>query len=130
MRTIDPGHIYDLSQQGTHEKQRLTFLKRSTGCVTHPNEHPGVLTQEVIRCLIDRSVYLNDLLPCEETQRAIEALQEALYWYEARAYRRKEDGVNKLEHHHGIRVSRADIPFSALNIEKLPTGDDGHIITP
>jgi len=135
MRVIDPGHRYGLWQLGGGE-QELKFVKRSGGAITHPNEHPGVQTQEVLRALIDRTKYLNDILPCVETKDALHYLQMALYMYEVRAWRRKLEQVNtKDPSHNDSERPRSwrdnpfsDIPFNEIGIEHRPIGDDGHIV--
>jgi hypothetical protein len=47
----------------------------------------GLQTQEVLRTLIDRTKYLDQVLECKETKEAIKHLQMALYWYEVHALR-------------------------------------------
>ena len=136
MEVIDPGHIYDLDEMGSEGAVELRFLKRSGRLIKHDNEHPGVLSQEVIRALIDRTRYLNDLIPCKETQDAIWHLQMALFCYEARAYRRKREKVNRQDglhdDDHRPRAWRDqpydDIPFNEIDIERMPVGADGHIL--
>lgn len=138
MRIVDPGHIYDLWQLGNSNLQRLVFVKRSGGAITHPNQHPGLQTQEVLRALIDRTKYLNSILPCAETEDAIWHLRMALFMYEVRAYRRKQEKVNTKQPAHddtqrprGWREKPfADIPFNEHDIELRPIGEDGHILIP
>lgn len=129
MDVIDPGHIYDLWQLGSDEPQRLTFVKRSGGAIQYDNEYPGVQVQEVLRALIDRSQYLDDVLECTETKDAVYYLRMALFTYEARAYRRKQEAVNRLQptHSDDAREYR-DVPFTEFEIENRPIGEDGHII--
>lgn len=136
MIVIDPGHIYDMWQLGSDDLQRIQFIKRSGGAVKYEEEFPGVQVQEVIRVLIDRSQYLNDIIPCNETQDAIWHLRMALFNYEVRAYRRKQEGLNreKPEHDdsvHGRSWRRdpfGDTPFNEEEIELIPIGVDGHIV--
>lgn len=135
MKIIDPGHIYDLWQLGSDEPQRLTFIKRSGGAVQYDEEWPGVQVQEVLRALIDRSLYLNDIIPCAETEDAIWYLRMALFSYEARAHRRKQEGLNRKQPNHDDserpRCWREfpfqDVPFNEADIEIRPIGIDGHI---
>lgn len=126
MKVIDPGHIYELQQLGGGT-QRITFVKRSGGAIHYEEEWAGLQTQEVLRALIDRTIHLNKILPCTETEKAIQYLRLALFEYEARAYRRKKQGVNRttLEHAEGDYV---DVPFNEYEIEKRPIGEDGHIL--
>ncbi|MEI8224144.1 MAG: hypothetical protein WCG20_03415 [bacterium] len=135
MKIIDPGHIYELRQLGDSEVQVLKFIKRSGGAVNYAKEWPGLQTQEVLRALIDRTKYLNNVLPCKETEEAIKHLQMAMYWYEARALRRKRSKTNRTTDNHDDKITPSyipdyakDIPFTEENIEKRPIGDDGHII--
>lgn len=135
IQVVDPGHHYILPQLGTDYTVDLIFVKRSGGAVQYDHQHPGLQTQSVIRALIDRSKYLNSIIPCKETEDAIWALREALYAYEARAYRRKMQKLNRKAPNHdddydlkAWRERRSDdIPFGIDKIEELPIGDDGHI---
>lgn len=136
MHVLDPGHVYELKQLGTDQTVQLKFVKRSGGAVQYDEEWPGLQVQEVLRALIDRSQYLNDILPCAETTNAIWHLRMALFEYEARAYRRKQEHVNRLNPAHDDeerpRLWRnniyADVPFNEEDIESLPIGSDGHIV--
>lgn len=133
MKVVDPGHIYELDHLCSEGKETLTFIKRSGGAIQYEEEYPGTNTQEVIRCLIDRTIYLNDVLPCEETEDAVYFLRMALKRYEDRAYRRKQEKLNRKQPKHQDGYSRGhgeqrDIPFSEYRIEERPVGEDGHII--
>lgn len=90
MRIIEPGHEYLLEQAGPQTGlQRLRFVK-NIGDKYPGNEgdpHGGVLTQEVLRVLIDRTIYLNSQGSCMETELALSAMRQALAWYEVRAAR-------------------------------------------
>lgn len=137
MEVIDNGHIYRLVQLGTDETVDLKFIKRSGGAVTYAEEWPGLQTQEVLRALIHRTEYLDGIIECTESKDAAWHLRMALFLYEARAYRRKQEELNreKPEHDDTERPrpwrSRpfADVPFSEIDIEKWPIGADGHVIT-
>ena len=134
MKVLDKGHIYELSQLGGGV-QKLTFVKRSGGAIRYKKEWPGVQTQEVLRALIDRTKYLDMVLPCNETRDALWHLRMALYLYEVRAYRRKQEKVNRkspkhddTERPHSWRQYPHGVPFNEQNIERRPTGKDGHIL--
>lgn len=135
MRVIDPGHIYEMDQLGGGT-QRLVFPKRSGGAIQYPEEWPGVLTQEVARVLVDRTQYLNAVLPCVESLNAIQFLRMTIFEYEARAYRRKREKVNRMQPAHedcdrprGWRDEPYDdVPFNEQEIELRPVGADGHIL--
>lgn len=135
MRCTDPGHTYYVPNLEAEGEQKIVFIKRSSKMVKHAEEYPGSNTQELIRVLIDRTKYLYDVGPCEETGNAIEWLRMALYEYEARAWRRKIQKLNREANPEAItgdldvfRSSYSDVPFTSVAIEHLPTGPDGHII--
>ena len=135
MKIVEQGHVYDLKNLESPGSQRLTFIKRSSGAIEYTDEHPGTNTQEVIRALIERSIYLNDVIPCAETEDAIYHLRMALFCYEVRAWRRKQEKLNKKAPRHddteppnSHRDGYDGIPFSEYKIEELPVGDDGHVI--
>ncbi len=136
MKVIDKGHRYELQELGSSYRQTLKFIKRSGGAIKYKDEHPGLQTQEVLRALIDRTKYLYDILPCHETEEALKHLRMSLYWYEARALRRKRENVNRTTNQHADAkttvyqpVYATDIPFTEVDIEKYPIDPDGHIIT-
>jgi len=52
------------------------------------DEHEGILGQELLRVLIDRTLYLNAEVPCPENIAIIDRLRECLRLYESRASRR------------------------------------------
>jgi hypothetical protein len=92
VRVIDPGHRYGLEPVGYGHTgttmQELLFVKNEGA--KYPGNvgfHGGVLTQEVLRALIDRTKYLNAQGSCMETEMALAAMQQALAWYEVRAAR-------------------------------------------
>ena len=136
MDAIDPGHVYDLIQLGSETKQRIIFVKRSGGAIQYEKEWPGVQTQEVLRVLIDRTKYLESILPCVETEDTLWHLRMALFMYEARAYRRKMESVNRKDSSHDDSARAHswrdnpyhDVPFNEQDIEMRPIGNDGHIL--
>jgi hypothetical protein len=147
---IDPGRKrhYSLWQLGSDETQDLILTDYYQ-------------LYEVIDVLLDRSLYLNAILPCNETldalqwlcdakdflstdqnddytnyTHAIHAMRMALWCYEARAYRRKQEAVNRLRPTHDDTCRPKpwrellcdDVPFNEVSIEKRPIGPDGHIV--
>ncbi len=96
MEVVDPGHIYildylDVNFDGRRHKSfedTLTFVKREgdkyPGNVGH---HPGTITQEVLRALIDRTKYVNKQLPCAENEYVLHSLRTAILFLEQRAHR-------------------------------------------
>lgn len=131
MKVIEPGHIYELPNLEHSGTQQLTFIKRSSGAVDYGDqEHPGTNTQSVLRALIDRTLFLDDVLTAVETQDAAYYLRMALYTYEARAWRRKQQKLNREAGVNDPGEERyTDVPFSEQDIEQRPVGHDGHIIT-
>lgn len=161
MRVGEEGHIFVLNELpvepgGEAGTQTLKFIRRSSGQIKHPTEWPGVQTQEVLRALIKRTIYLNHLIPCNESMNAIWHLRMTLWEYEARAYRRKMSTTNRTEGQHPEgsepKIHRAgivscqiadDIPFGIEGIwiyeannkqkrfydgiENVPVGPDGHL---
>lgn len=135
MHVIDSGHVYELEQLGGGT-QKLTFVKRSGGAIRYGEEWPGVQTQEVLRALIDRTNYLDGVLPCVETRDALWYLRMALFMYEVRAYRRKKEAVNRKSPKHDDTMRPKewhthpfdDVPFDENGIELHPVGPDGHIV--
>lgn len=136
MKVVDPGHIYQMSQLGNDNTQTIRFVKRSGGTIKYDVEWPGLQTQEVIRVLIDRTQHLASILPCVESHDATYYLRMALWCYEARAYRRKQEEVNRKQPEHDDSVTpkphryliAEDVPFNEHGIELVPTDENGHII--
>lgn len=135
MKILDTGHVYELTQLGGGT-QTLTFVKRSDGAVQYDKEWPGVQTQEVLRALIDRTKYLDSILPCAETKDAIQHLRMTLFMYEVRAWWRKQEKVNRKDPQHDDEARPRpwrkepfeDVPFTEYEIELRPIGKDGHIL--
>lgn len=129
MKVLEPGHVYELAHIERDGSETLTFLRRNSAAITHELEHPGTNTQEVLRALIDRSQFLDAVIPCPETQDAIYYLRMALFCYEARAWRRKRQRLNRAAGIHSEGRERYDdVPFTEHMIEARSTGLDGHII--
>lgn len=89
MIVVDPGHIYILEAVGAmNANQRVVFVKNEgdkyPGNVGH---HGGIITQELLRVCIDRTLYLNAQGSCMETELALGAMRQALALYEMRAAR-------------------------------------------
>jgi len=131
----DPGHFYEL-RTFKGKARHLRFLKRSGGAIKYATQYDGLQTQEVLRALIDRTKYLDSVLPCIETKDAIYYLRAALFEYEVRAYRRKQQKKNQKKPKH-IDIMRpkswrvnpyADVPFNEDRIELRKTGKDGHLL--
>lgn len=93
MKVIDPGHTYQLDGLDGGTPQTIRFVKRCEPPEKYPGNvgaYPGTTIQEVLRVLIDRAQYVGRQLPCEETDRAIEAMRDAIRRLEERAARRHD----------------------------------------
>lgn len=129
MEVVTKGHVYRMVQLGGGI-QDITFVRRSGGAVTYPTEWPGVQTQEVLQVLIDRTKYLNGILPCVETEDDLYYLRMALFMYEVRAWRRKQEKVNREKPAHDDserakvwhELPFSDVPFNESEIELRPIG--------
>lgn len=107
MRVLDPGHSYALANLQFPGETLLRFMK-------DPKLHdgdggPGTSCQEVLRALIDRVKTLDAEKLWDGNAAIVADLRHALALFEARALIRK---VEKNE----------------LAIERLPTGEDGHLM--
>lgn len=98
MRIIEPGHVYEVDNADGPGVQRVEFVRRRDA-VGEPTEQrrPGILTQELLRVCIDRTLYLYAESPCAEDTEIIEALRLALTRYETRAARRTIEKLSKPE---------------------------------
>jgi len=96
MRILDPGHVYLAESVCDIEPQRIQFVKnrgmKYPGNAGEPQ--PGIICQELLRILIDRTAYLNNQGACSETEHALAALRSALGWFEVRAARCREEYIN------------------------------------
>ena len=134
MKVIEPGHVYELPNLEHPGNQILTFIKRSSKAIDYGDtEHPGTNTQSVCRALIERTFYLDSIIPAPENMNVIYFLRMVIYEYEARAYLRKQQKLNKESGAHTEQDTNThrdgyNVPFSEYEIEKLPLGEDGHIL--
>ncbi|MBI2610827.1 hypothetical protein HYW60_02750 [Candidatus Kaiserbacteria bacterium] len=136
-QVLDPGHIYQFDVEGPWLwKQRLIFVKRSGGAIRYEKEWAGLQTQEVLRALIEHAEYLGHERSLSFEFDKAELLRKALFEYEARAYRRKQEGVNRKQPKHDDTARPKswwdepyeDVPFSHEGIELRFVGLDGHIV--
>lgn len=128
MKVIENGHVYYLEHLEARGHELLTFIRRNSAAITHESEHPGTNTQEVLRALIDRTEFLDHVIPSVETRDAAWHLRMALFCYEARAWRRKQAKQNKTAEVNEYEDRYKDVPFNEQDIEGRPYGHDGHII--
>lgn len=106
MEILEKGHIYELAYiDGEDEYEsdnRLVFVNREEG-----TEHSGTQTQDVIRCLIDRTRHCDSCLRWEGNDLIIQHLRMALVLHEMRALERK-------------------VERGSITAEDIVLGDDGH----
>lgn len=103
MRSIYPGHKYELDHLDGSGKQVLQFVQRPP----HHYGVEGVTNQEVLRAVIDRVRVLDGEIPWSGNARILYHLRMALLLHESRAMERH---VEK----HGFAV------------EDVGLGEDGH----
>lgn len=87
MKVLETGHIYQPVNRETDaacEGQTIRFINKQPG-----QEHGGTTTQEVIRCLIDRTRHCANCMPHRNNEQIIYHLRMALVLHEARALERK-----------------------------------------
>lgn len=96
VKIIDDGHRYEVENLEGGEPQVLQFIKKvlkepdSTELVTEVN---GTTNEEVLSVLIDRMVYLQNLLPCAENTQISALLDQAMALIKKRAADRDARGV-------------------------------------
>lgn len=125
MRILEDGHQYALRHLESDGEETLTFCKRSGGPVEYDDDHPGTTTQEVLRALIQRTRFVDDILQSDENLHVLLHLRKALFHLEARAWRRKQQKINRKD----IVEDDMAVPFDAVNIEHRKTCNlCGHIL--
>ncbi|MCA1571174.1 MAG: hypothetical protein LC798_12825 [Chloroflexi bacterium] len=98
MKILEPGHVYAVENVDGPGKQEIRFVRRRDGKGEPlPESTPGVLTQELLRVCIDRTLYLYAEAPCDEDTEIIEKLRDCLVLYESRAARRAIERLPKPE---------------------------------
>lgn len=106
MKVLDRGHKYELEHRDGSGKTVIQYVDKEPG-----TEKEGVISQEVLRMLIDRTRYCNNCLPHPNNERIIYHLRMALVLHESRALERK-------------------VEKSIIKPEYVPTGEDGHYKIP
>ena len=134
-KIIDEGHSYELTS--TDGKITIiNFIKRNAGKFIYSDQHDGIQSQELIRTIICHLEFILIDITTQEIEDLINNFRMVLFLYEARAYRRKIEKVNREEGSHQENqtsdtyrvLTYHDVPFSSNHIEILKTGSDGHII--
>lgn len=130
MIVAEPGHLFHLlcydptGREPAKLDQRLDFFKKIgekfSGNVGGPSW--GTNSQEVLRVLIHRAIYLDHQQPCSETKFIISLFRQAFYQFEARATRVKGKEIEFWEF---IKT----LPPDNAGIEDLPHCNIcGHIL--
>lgn len=100
MRIIEPGHVYEVENVDGDGTQVITFVRRrgdDGDLLPAYQRHEGILTQELLRVAIDRTLYLNAENPCREDVEIVDRLRDVLRAYEARAARRSLEKLSMPE---------------------------------
>lgn len=100
MRVLQGGHAYELENVGGDGVQIIQFVEKRdrNGEILPENQWiRGILSQELLRVLIDRTLYLNAEAPCDEDTEIVECLRRALCLYESRAARRTIEKLTMVE---------------------------------
>lgn len=115
--TLDEGHIYQTVDANNNPiTDEIKFVKRSGKAITYTEEWAGLQTQEVLRAMIDFYTLYKVHLPAN-------VCRQILWNYEARAYRRKRQQLNREAPDHTPII----FPYGWEEIETMDIGDDGHI---
>lgn len=96
MKTITPGHKYELANFDTPEApgQQLQFIEKAyAGYGPLKTVNDGTTNEEVLRVLIDRLRVMGNKVASRENSIAITKCEEALMWLEKRTQDRKSRGV-------------------------------------
>lgn len=97
MTVLSKGHRYLLSAVDNGAPQMLVFVKRTgQGYPGNRGQHGGTQTQEVLRALIDRTLYVNHQIPHSANGKVVEHLRLALLALEERAAERNGLGTRLL----------------------------------
>jgi hypothetical protein len=100
VRVVVSGHVYQVRNVDGEGDQRIAFVqRRNIHGEPMAEAREGILSQELLRVLIDRTLYLYAEDPCEEDTAIIQHLRAALVKYETRAARRAIEKIVKPEEH-------------------------------
>lgn len=101
MKILDPGHQYSLNVLDDPYSDReviLTFVKRcGKGYPGNKGYHPGTTTQDVLRALIDRTLYVDNQIHDSRNDNLIYHLRRSLLELELRAAERHGRRLQLLE---------------------------------
>lgn len=95
MRILKTGHLYLLENfEPGEEPQKLQFIQKvPAGLRSLKTISNGTTNEEVLKVLIDRMYYLNNLVPSRESAQVINKLEEALMWLSKRTADRQRRQV-------------------------------------
>lgn len=106
MKVIEPGHVYEVQNTDGKGTQRINFVLRRDGAaelLPENQRRQGIQSQELLRVLIDRTIYLHNEQPWPENIVVINCLRKALKMYESRAARRSIEKLAMPERHEGCK---------------------------
>lgn len=90
MKVVEPGHVY-LVDNVVKGQQEIQFVQRrgwDAELLPEEDQVDGIQSQELLRVLIDRTLYLHAEQPWQENVKIVHYLRDALKLYESRAARR------------------------------------------
>lgn len=100
MREKERGHVYEVENVDGGGTQEIVFVRRRDA-VGEPlplhQRRAGILSQELLRVLVARTLYLYAEAPCDEDTEIITLLRRCLALYESRASRRTIERLSKPE---------------------------------
>lgn len=104
MRIIEAGHLYEVENVDGDGTQRIQFVHRRDDAgelLPEKYRKEGIQSQELLRVLIDRTIYLHAEQAWHENVKIINHLRDALRLYESRAAHRAIDKLAMPERHVG-----------------------------
>lgn len=102
MKIVEPGHTYAVTNVDGPGHQIIRFVKRRDSraeLLGEEEREEGIQSQELLRVLIDRTIYLHAEQPWPENVEVVKHLRKALSLYESRAARRHIEKLSMIERH-------------------------------
>ena len=90
MKILKPGHKYELEnfESPKLQGQEIQFIEKEqdSNNLSGPyiTINDGCTTEEVLKVLINRNIFLQRILPCKESEIAVDKMEEALMWLNKR----------------------------------------------
>lgn len=100
MKVVSAGHVYEVENIDGEGTQTIRFVRRrgwDAELLPEENREEGIQSQELLRVLIDRTLYLHAEQPWQENVKIVQHLRDALRLYEARAARRSIERLSMPE---------------------------------